>query len=197
MLGYLLWGFCVSVSALVPRRCVSDLNERPSSDQLLVKCVDDHLMHLMYSFSSQFINTRRTKKYIGSIAKRLHRSNDSQSSAHLGPPPPINDINPRNLITASSGHPMYRTVFRLARNIQLPFTTTCCLHFRSHAMSTKPHVGVIGAGLAGLRCADILIQNGAQVTILEARDRLGGRVCLCHDLWASWMLLSCQYIWTG
>lgn len=38
------------------------------------------------------------------------------------------------------------------------------------------HVGVIGAGLAGLRCADILIEEGINVTILEARDRLGGRV---------------------
>jgi phytoene dehydrogenase-like protein len=43
-------------------------------------------------------------------------------------------------------------------------------------MSTKPHVGIIGAGFSGLRCADILVQNGARVTILEARDRIGGRV---------------------
>lgn len=44
-------------------------------------------------------------------------------------------------------------------------------------MATRPHIGIIGAGLSGLRCADILIQNGARVTILEARDRIGGRVC--------------------
>lgn len=37
-------------------------------------------------------------------------------------------------------------------------------------------VGVVGAGFAGLRCADILLQHGFKVTILEARDRLGGRV---------------------
>lgn len=43
-------------------------------------------------------------------------------------------------------------------------------------MGKIPHVGIIGAGLAGLRCADILIQNGVQVTILEARNRIGGRV---------------------
>lgn len=43
-------------------------------------------------------------------------------------------------------------------------------------MSIKPHVGIIGAGFSGLRCADILVQNGARVTILEARDRIGGRV---------------------
>ncbi|KAL4884583.1 amine oxidase [Aspergillus karnatakaensis] len=43
-------------------------------------------------------------------------------------------------------------------------------------MSKRPHVAIIGAGFAGLRCADILIQNGAKVTIFEARDRVGGRV---------------------
>ncbi|KAJ5130542.1 uncharacterized protein N7515_006581 [Penicillium bovifimosum] len=43
-------------------------------------------------------------------------------------------------------------------------------------MTPNPHVGIIGAGISGLRCADILIQNGARVTILEARDRIGGRV---------------------
>ncbi|KAL2836086.1 hypothetical protein BJY01DRAFT_252139 [Aspergillus pseudoustus] len=43
-------------------------------------------------------------------------------------------------------------------------------------MTRRPHVAIIGAGFAGLRCADILIQNGALVTIFEARDRVGGRV---------------------
>ena len=39
-----------------------------------------------------------------------------------------------------------------------------------------PHVCVIGAGIAGLRCAEILSRRGMQVTILEGRDRIGGRV---------------------
>ncbi|PLB52788.1 flavin-containing amine oxidase [Aspergillus steynii IBT 23096] len=43
-------------------------------------------------------------------------------------------------------------------------------------MGKKPHVAIIGAGFSGLRCADILAQNGAQVTIFEARNRVGGRV---------------------
>ncbi|KAJ5590603.1 hypothetical protein N7450_004575 [Penicillium hetheringtonii] len=43
-------------------------------------------------------------------------------------------------------------------------------------MESKPHIGIVGSGISGLRCADILIQNGARVTILEARDRIGGRV---------------------
>ena len=38
------------------------------------------------------------------------------------------------------------------------------------------HVGIIGAGLAGLRCAEILVEKGIKTTIIEARDRLGGRV---------------------
>ena len=40
----------------------------------------------------------------------------------------------------------------------------------------KLHVCVVGAGFAGLRCADVLLQHGVQVTIVEARDRVGGRV---------------------
>ncbi|KAJ0109082.1 flavin containing amine oxidoreductase [Diaporthe amygdali] len=39
-----------------------------------------------------------------------------------------------------------------------------------------PHIGIIGAGLAGLRCADVLLEHGFQVTILEGRDRIGGRL---------------------
>ncbi|KAM3074554.1 hypothetical protein ACMFMG_007984 [Clarireedia jacksonii] len=35
---------------------------------------------------------------------------------------------------------------------------------------------IVGAGLSGLRCADILLQHGFDITILEARDRIGGRV---------------------
>ncbi|KAM5352581.1 hypothetical protein ACJ41O_005303 [Fusarium nematophilum] len=43
-------------------------------------------------------------------------------------------------------------------------------------LASKPHVAVIGAGLAGLRCADILLQHGFRVTVVEARNRVGGRL---------------------
>lgn len=37
-------------------------------------------------------------------------------------------------------------------------------------------VVIVGAGLAGLRCAEELVADGADVIVLEARDRVGGRV---------------------
>ncbi len=40
---------------------------------------------------------------------------------------------------------------------------------------------VIGAKLAGLHAADRLADAGVEVTLLEARDRLGGRVWTRHD----------------
>jgi alanine dehydrogenase len=44
------------------------------------------------------------------------------------------------------------------------------------AVGRIPNVCIVGAGVAGLRCADVLLQHGAKVTILEGRDRVGGRV---------------------
>ncbi|MFS0852036.1 flavin monoamine oxidase family protein [Microbacterium sp. 179-I 3D4 NHS] len=52
---------------------------------------------------------------------------------------------------------------------------------------------VIGAGIAGLVAARLLAAEGRRVTVLEARDRIGGRVCTerrngrITDLGASWI----------
>ncbi|KAI5919669.1 hypothetical protein F4810DRAFT_478590 [Camillea tinctor] len=46
----------------------------------------------------------------------------------------------------------------------------------------KPHVGIVGAGVSGLRCAEILLKQGFTVTILEARNRIGGRICQSNEL---------------
>ena len=40
-----------------------------------------------------------------------------------------------------------------------------------------PHIGIVGAGVSGLRCASVLLEHSYDVTIIEARDRIGGRVC--------------------
>ncbi|ESZ90363.1 hypothetical protein SBOR_9254 [Sclerotinia borealis F-4128] len=58
----------------------------------------------------------------------------------------------------------------------------------------SPKICIIGAGLSGLRCADVLLQQGFDVTILEGRDRIGGRVHQINlpsgplvDLGANWL----------
>ncbi|KAF1927671.1 FAD/NAD(P)-binding domain-containing protein [Didymella exigua CBS 183.55] len=40
-----------------------------------------------------------------------------------------------------------------------------------------PNIGIVGAGVAGLRCAEVLLKHGAKVTIFEGRNRVGGRFC--------------------
>lgn len=59
--------------------------------------------------------------------------------------------------------------------------------------ATSVDVLVIGAGIAGLACAQALQRQGRSVIVLESRDRLGGRIWtdtslgLPLDLGASWL----------
>jgi UDP-galactopyranose mutase len=48
-------------------------------------------------------------------------------------------------------------------------------------MSKSPDVIVIGAGAAGLAASSKLVGHGLSVTILEARDRIGGRMFAFRD----------------
>jgi len=50
------------------------------------------------------------------------------------------------------------------------------------ATAREIEVGIVGAGLAGLRCADVLLQHGFRVTMFEARNRIGGRVAQSEHL---------------
>ena len=62
-----------------------------------------------------------------------------------------------------------------------------------HGASPMPHIAIIGCGISGLRCADVLLQKQCKVTILEARDRIGGRIHQIKtrghlvDLGANWI----------
>ena len=49
--------------------------------------------------------------------------------------------------------------------------------FAGPLRSRRSDVGVVGAGIAGLACADTLADNGIRATVYEAGTRLGGR-CL-------------------
>ncbi|MFO0881568.1 MAG: NAD(P)/FAD-dependent oxidoreductase [Gemmataceae bacterium] len=59
------------------------------------------------------------------------------------------------------------------------FLRDCCA---AAPAKKKSRVVVIGAGLAGLACADELAFAGYDVTVIEARDRLAGRVISRTDL---------------
>jgi monoamine oxidase len=48
-------------------------------------------------------------------------------------------------------------------------------------MSNNPDILILGAGAAGLSAAVELAHAGFKITILEARDRIGGRIFTKHD----------------
>ena len=62
--------------------------------------------------------------------------------------------------------------------------------------SNAVDVVVVGAGLAGLRCAELLADRGLEVTVLEARERVGGRT-LSRRVGAAMLDLGGQWIGPG
>lgn len=75
----------------------------------------------------------------------------------------------------------------------LPSFLTSCNPDDMEPIDTDKRIIVIGAGVAGLAAAKYLADRGVDVTVLEAQDRLGGRVKtdystgLAFDAGASWI----------
>ncbi|PNP83740.1 hypothetical protein FNYG_02957 [Fusarium nygamai] len=52
---------------------------------------------------------------------------------------------------------------------------------------------VVGAGISGLRAASVLRRHGLDVVIVEARDRIGGRICASSQPGKTRDLGMCQF----
>lgn len=83
-----------------------------------------------------------------------------------------------------------RRFMQLALGATVGLSWACA---ENRVQSQQGKVLIIGAGIAGLAAAQKLQQHGFQVTVLEGRDRLGGRIYTDRslgfpvDLGASWI----------
>lgn len=60
--------------------------------------------------------------------------------------------------------------------LMMPSLLSSCKKYPLPDRRFEGSVGIIGAGIAGLYAADMLIRQGVQVKIYEASDRIGGRI---------------------
>jgi squalene-associated FAD-dependent desaturase len=61
----------------------------------------------------------------------------------------------------------------------------------------RPHVVIVGGGLAGLATAAALAHAAVRVTVLEARRRAGGRAASFEDPVAGGLVDACQHVAMG
>jgi squalene-associated FAD-dependent desaturase len=61
----------------------------------------------------------------------------------------------------------------------------------------QPSVLIIGGGLAGLAAAQALAPRGLRVTVLESRNRLGGRASSFNDSATGQLVDTCQHVSMG
>jgi squalene-associated FAD-dependent desaturase len=63
-----------------------------------------------------------------------------------------------------------------------------------HPTPPRPHIVIVGGGLAGLATASALADRGLQITIIESRPRLGGRASSFNDPASGDLIDNCQHV---
>ena len=61
----------------------------------------------------------------------------------------------------------------------------------------RPSVLILGGGLAGLAAGVALASRGCRITLLEARNRLGGRASSFTDAASGQLIDTCQHVSMG
>lgn len=61
------------------------------------------------------------------------------------------------------------------KQLSFLFLTTCFVNPAASQDSSAASVTIIGAGMSGASAANALVAKGFTVTMVEARDRIGGR----------------------
>ncbi|VTS05081.1 hydroxysqualene dehydroxylase HpnE [Tuwongella immobilis] len=64
-------------------------------------------------------------------------------------------------------------------------------------VATRESIVIVGGGLAGLAAAIALAPRGHRITLLESRNRLGGRASSFHDATTGQLLDACQHVSMG
>ncbi len=65
---------------------------------------------------------------------------------------------------------------------------------KAHPSKDKPTILIIGAGLSGITAAKELTHHGLNVILVEARDRVGGRIHSLHIEDGSFIELGAQFV---
>jgi squalene-associated FAD-dependent desaturase len=65
------------------------------------------------------------------------------------------------------------------------------------ATADRPHVVIVGGGLAGLAAAAALTEGPCRVTVLESRRRCGGRAASFEDPVSGGLVDACQHVAMG